>query len=105
MSEPIFFKNWEELGWVVVLSILAYLGFILFVRLSGKRTLAKMNVFDFVFIVALGSTLADTILTPGTNLAKGLVACASLIIIQVSISLLTTRSNRLKKIINGGPRC
>jgi uncharacterized membrane protein YcaP (DUF421 family) len=29
-------------------------------RISGKRTRAKMNVFDLVVTVALGSTLATT---------------------------------------------
>lgn len=35
--------------------------FIVFVlRLSGKRTLSKMNAFDFIVTVALGSILANT---------------------------------------------
>jgi len=31
-------------------------------RVSGKRTLAKLNAFDFVVTVALGSTLATILL-------------------------------------------
>jgi hypothetical protein len=32
-------------------------------RVSGKRTLAKLNAFDFVVTVALGSTLATVLLS------------------------------------------
>jgi uncharacterized membrane protein YcaP (DUF421 family) len=31
-------------------------------RLSGKRTLAKLNAFDFVVTIAIGSTLATILL-------------------------------------------
>jgi uncharacterized membrane protein YcaP (DUF421 family) len=103
MEEPVFFKSWTDVGRVALLSACAYGGFILSLRISGKRTLAKMNVFDFVFVVALGSTLADTILTPESNLARGMAACVTLILIQYIISLITTRSHRLEKIINGAP--
>jgi uncharacterized membrane protein YcaP (DUF421 family) len=103
MDHPIFFKDFAELGRAVLVALIGYTGFIIFLRTSGKRTLSKMNVFDFVFVVALGSTLADTILTPDITITKGLVACSTLIIFQVLLSWLTTRSARLEKIINGEP--
>ena len=103
MDHPIFFKDVSELGRAVLVALVAYSGFIIFLRSSGKRTLSKMNVFDFVFVVALGSTLADTILTPDITVSKGLVACGTLIIFQIILSWLTTHSPRLEKIINGEP--
>jgi len=68
-----FFNNWPDLGRAAVLSVLAYAGFILFLRIAGHRTLSKMNIFDFVFVVALGSTLSTTILSSEVTLSKGLV--------------------------------
>ena len=98
-----FFKDWAELGRAVAVAVVAYTGFIVFLRSSGKRTLAKMNVFDFVFVVALGSTLADTMLTPDITVSKGLVACVTLILFQLILSKLTTASKPLEKLINGEP--
>jgi uncharacterized membrane protein YcaP (DUF421 family) len=43
---------------VLVVGILAYFALII-IRISGKRTLAAMNIFDFIVTVALGSTLAE----------------------------------------------
>jgi hypothetical protein len=47
-------------------------------RVSGKRTLAKLNVFDFVVTVALGSTLATILLNSTVSWAEGAVALAVL---------------------------
>lgn len=103
MGRTVFFKGWEELARTAVMAVFVYGGFIVLLRGSGKRTLAKMNVFDFVFVVALGSTLADTILNSDTTISRGLVACATLLALQVIISWLTTRSGRIEKWINGRP--
>ena len=51
-----FFTSWYDLLLVVV-GTLAYGGLVLFLRVSGKRTLTKLNAFDLVVTVALGSTL------------------------------------------------
>jgi uncharacterized membrane protein YcaP (DUF421 family) len=103
MEPPLLFKDWPELARAAVAVIIAYGGFIVLLRLSGKRTLGKMNVFDFVFVVALGSTLATTILSSEITVTKGLVACATLILIQVGLSKATTRSKKLENLINGEP--
>jgi uncharacterized membrane protein YcaP (DUF421 family) len=63
MQDPkIFFDGWVKLGRSLVLAVLACGALVFLLRVSGKRTPSKMNVFDFVFVVALGSTLATTIL-------------------------------------------
>lgn len=66
-----FFDNGFGLLRAVVVGILAYGGLLLFLRASGKRTLAKMNAFDLVVTVALGSTLATVLLTEDVALLEG----------------------------------
>ncbi len=46
---------------IILTGVGAYLAIILILRVSGKRTLAKMNAFDFIVTVALGSILATTL--------------------------------------------
>src|SRR5690349_17496418 len=96
----IFFDNWSKLGRSFVLALLAYVALVFLLRISGKRTLSKLNVFDFVFVVALGSTLATTILSPGTTLADGLMAFIVLIGLQIMLSLLCVHSHRIDLIVN-----
>jgi uncharacterized membrane protein YcaP (DUF421 family) len=56
--KDLLFENWEKLGQVALMTIASFVILFLFIRISGKRTLAKFNAFDFVVTVALGSTLA-----------------------------------------------
>src|SRR5215213_7455400 len=100
---PWFFENWRELARTALLALVAYAALIVLIRLAGKRTLAKMNVFDFVFVVALGSTLSATILQRDITLSHGLVATTTLILTQVAISWATLQSSRVEKLINGEP--
>ena len=99
----IFFDSWGKLERSLLLALLAYLALVILLRISGKRTLTKLNVFDFVFVVALGSTLATTILSKDTTLADGLTAFAVLIGLQVALSLFCVYSHRVDVIINGEP--
>lgn len=56
------FRNLKELLRVLVVGASGYVLLIVFLRISGKRTLTKMNAFDLVVTVALGSTLVTTLL-------------------------------------------
>lgn len=99
----LFFNGWGELLRTIVLALLAYIAVVVVLRVARKRTLAKMNVFDFVFIVALGSILATTILSSDVTLATGLVAFGTLVAAQWAVSWITTSSDRAERIINGEP--
>ncbi len=57
-----FFDTWTGLGRTVVVGTLAYAALVLILRVSGKRTLSKMNAFDLIVTVALSSTLATVLL-------------------------------------------
>jgi len=56
-----YFHDFAGLFHVFFSGIFAYAILVVFLRVSGKRTLSKMNSFDFVVTIALGSTLAATI--------------------------------------------
>lgn len=99
-----FFDNWQGLFRTVVVGILAYFSLVLILRISGKRTLSKMNAFDFVVTVALGSTLATILLSKDTALAEGLVALALLVALQFIITWLSVRSSTVSYLVKSEPR-
>lgn len=98
-----FFDSWQGLGRVVIVGVLAYVGLILFLRLSGKRTLSKMNAFDFVVTVALGSTLATILLSKDVALVEGLLAFVVLITLQFVVAWLAVRSTRFRNLVKAEP--
>lgn len=99
----IFFENWESLIRTVVITVLAYFGMVLFLRVSGKRTLTKMNAFDFVITVALGSTLAAVCLNTNIALVDGMTCFFLLIFLQFILTWLSVRSKMVKNLITSSP--
>ena len=99
-----FFQGWTGLGRVLVVGICAYAGLVLLLRISGKRTLSKMNAFDFVVTVALGSTLATVFLSKDVALAEGLLALGLLIGLQWMVAWLAVRSAAWRNLIKSEPR-
>jgi len=101
MSE-LFFKNWESIGHVALCAAISYVTLFIFIRISGKRTLAKLNAFDFVVTVTLGSTLSSMILAKVT-IADGSIALLVIIILQYLLAFFAKKSKRMEKIINDSP--
>jgi uncharacterized membrane protein YcaP (DUF421 family) len=101
--EQMFFNGWESLFRTLVVGVLAYIALITFLRFSGKRTLSKMNAFDLVVTVALGSTLATVLLTKGVALAEGALAFAILIVLQFAVTWSSVRARWVRQIVTGEP--
>jgi len=98
-----FFQDWQGLVRVFVVGVAAYAALVLMLRVLGKRTLSKMNAFDFVVTVALGSTLASLLLDRGVALAEGLLALALLVGLQFSVAWLCVRSEAGDRLAKSGP--
>ena len=86
--EKIFFDGWDNIVRVSVLTVLGYISMIFLLRISGKRTLSKMNAFDMVITFALGSALATVSLSKKVTLSEGVLAISLLIFMQFIIILL-----------------
>ncbi len=99
-----YFQSTDALVRVLAVGVPAYLGLVLFLRVAGKRTLSKMNAFDLVVTVALGSTLATILLAPDVALAEGLLALALLIGLQYLITWSSVRSPAFQRLVKATPR-
>jgi len=98
-----WFDSWSDMGRILVVGVLAYAGLVLLLRISGPRTLSKMNAFDFIVTIALGSTLATVLLSKDVALAEGLLAFALLIGLQFLITWLSVRSDRFQRLVKDEP--
>ena len=98
-----FYDDWFGLVRVVIVGTCAYLALIALLRISGKRTLAKLNAFDFVITVALGSTLATVLLSSSVALAEGVTALGVLIGLQYLVAWASVRSRRVERLVKSEP--
>ncbi|SCY93535.1 DUF421 domain-containing protein [Microvirga guangxiensis] len=98
-----FFDSWAGLGRVLAVGTLAYVALVAILRISGKRTLTKLNAFDLVVTVALGSTLATVLLSKSIALAEGVLAMALLVLLQFVITWLSVRSPGFQNLVKSEP--
>lgn len=87
----------------VIAGIIGYIAIIIFLRLSGKRTLAKWNSFDFIVTIALGSVLASIFLSNKDAFGKGILSFALLVLFQYVITWISVRSSIIQKLIKSEP--
>ena len=97
------FDTWFGLVRIVVVGTTAYAALVLILRVFGKRTLAKLNAFDLVVTVALGSTLATVLLSKSVALADGLLGFALLVGLQYAVAWLSVRSPRFGAVVKSEP--
>ncbi|MEP7098481.1 MAG: YetF domain-containing protein [Dokdonella sp.] len=102
--EMIFFDGWTSLARTLVIGVVAYIGLVFLLRASGKRTLSKMNAFDFVVTIALGSTLATVLLNRSVPLTDGFAAIALLVAMQFVVTWLSVRVGWLRRFVTGEPQ-
>lgn len=98
-----WFDSWSDVLRIVLIGACAYLLLVLLLRVSGKRTLAKLNAFDFVVTVALGSTLATILLDSHTSLVDGVIALGVLVALQFLTAVATNRMPRLRTFVTASP--
>ncbi|WP_164103734.1 DUF421 domain-containing protein [Candidatus Laterigemmans baculatus] len=101
--DKIFFNGWEGINRTLLIGVLAYVVLVFFLRISGRRTLSKMNAFDLVVTVALGSTLATILLNQQVALAEGAVAFAVLIGLQFIVTWSSVRTKWVRRVVTGDP--
>jgi uncharacterized membrane protein YcaP (DUF421 family) len=98
-----FFNGWYALGRVLLVGVLAYAALVLLLRISGNRTLSKLNAFDLVVTVSLGSTLATVLLSKDISLSEGALAFAILIGLQFLVTWSSVRAGWFSRLVKSEP--
>lgn len=98
------FDGWIPILRTVVAGVCAYILLIALLRVSGKRTLSKMNAFDFVVTVALGSTLATILMSSkDVSVVTGFAGLATLVGLQYIVTWLSVRSKTVRRLSRSEP--
>jgi uncharacterized membrane protein YcaP (DUF421 family) len=98
------FNGWSPLGRALFIGLIAYVFLVLLLRIGGKRTLANMDEFDLVVLVAMGNLFATAMLSPDVSLSQTVMALALLVILQVAVTWAMSRYPRISRLIESEPR-
>lgn len=103
MFERIILDSTSDLVEIASIGVLTYILFVVMLRMGGKRTLAKMNIFDFVVTIAVGSLLASTIIVKEVTLVEGVLAASVLVGLQYLVTWTSVRWDAFNGIIKSDP--
>ncbi len=88
---------------IVIRTVAVYFVILVGLRLSGKREIGQMTVFDLVVLLLLANSVQSAMLGPDQSLTGGIVAAAVLLTINGLMARLRLRWPRLRRIVEGSP--
>lgn len=100
--ENVMLENWTEVAKVACSTAVSFVVLFVFIRLTGKRTLASLSAFDFVVIIALGSTLAEMMLLE-IPLVHGAVALVVILSFQFGLAWAARKSRSIENVLSARP--
>ena len=80
-----------------------YLFVFVLVRLSGRRTLAQLDSFDFVLLLLIGEATQQALLGEDHSLTQAFLVVLTLVLIDTGVSLWKRRSTLVQRIVDGVP--
>jgi uncharacterized membrane protein YcaP (DUF421 family) len=88
---------------IIFSSVAVYFFIILAIRLFGKKELAQLSVYDLVFILLISNAVQNAMVGPDSTLLGGLVAAASLFVVNYVLKKLQFHFPKFGKAIQGEP--
>jgi uncharacterized membrane protein YcaP (DUF421 family) len=72
-------------------------------RLSGKREIGQMTVFDLVALLLIANVVQNAMVGLDTSLTGGIIATIVLLLLNALVSQLRLHSPRLRRLVEGSP--
>jgi uncharacterized membrane protein YcaP (DUF421 family) len=88
---------------IVGRSVVVYLFIVIAIRIAGKKELAQLSVIDLVFILLISNSVQNAMVGPDNSLLGGIVAAASLFLVNIVLKFITYRYKKANTLIEGEP--
>jgi uncharacterized membrane protein YcaP (DUF421 family) len=84
-------------------TVVVYVCLMLMVRVSGKRTVGQFTPFDLVVVMLLAEAVTNSLTGGDQSLAGGLIAAATLIVLNLATAWASARSRAVDAALQGSP--
>jgi uncharacterized membrane protein YcaP (DUF421 family) len=82
-------------------SVVVYLFIVIAIRVAGKKELAQLSVIDLVFILLISNAVQNAMVGPDSSLLGGIVAAATLFLVNIILKFITFRFKKANALIEG----
>jgi uncharacterized membrane protein YcaP (DUF421 family) len=89
---------------IVLRTAIVYVFLVVVLRLSGKREVGQLSILELIVILVISDAVQNSMVGENTTVYGGLVAVLTLLGLDKGISLLTDRSKRVRRALEGEPR-
>jgi len=92
-----------QLPWweFIVRGLVVYVSLLVLIRISGKRTVGQFTPFDLLVVMLLSEAVSNSLSASDDSLIGGLIVAATLITANLLIALVTARSDKATKLVDG----
>jgi uncharacterized membrane protein YcaP (DUF421 family) len=97
------FPGVHVLGEIALRTGVIYLVVLTGVRLSGKREVGQMTPFDLTLLLLISNAVQNAMTGPDTSLLGGVVAAATLLVLNYLVAELSGGNRRFRKFVEGQP--
>lgn len=88
---------------VLIRTVILYLIVLFVIRIMGKGELSKMSPFQLIVLFMIAELASIPIESPDVSMITGVTAIFALLFLQVFISFISIKSEKLKNFFNGKP--
>ncbi|MCK9487747.1 MAG: DUF421 domain-containing protein [Dehalococcoidia bacterium] len=96
-----FTNPWWE---IVVRVVVIYAGLLLLLRVAGKRQVGELTPMDLLSVLLLAELVSPALSGEELSLPGALLGAATLIGITVVIAIVSHRSPRIERVLEGNPQ-
>lgn len=97
-------ENFKDLLPIILSSAVVYLFIVISIRLFGKKEFAQLSVSDLVFVLLISNAVQNAMVGSNSTLLGGLVAAATLFVVNYVFKYLMYRFPVFNTFISGEPR-
>ncbi len=88
---------------IAIRTMSIYLVVLIGLRLSGKREIGQMTIFDLVVLLLISNAVQNAMVGPDTSLLGGILAAIVLLGVNALVARLGLRWPRLRHVVEGTP--
>jgi uncharacterized membrane protein YcaP (DUF421 family) len=88
---------------IVIRTLVVYLFVLIGLRLSGKREIGQMTVFDLVVLLLIANGVQNAMVGPDTSLTGGILAAVVLLVLNAFVARMRLHWPRLRRLVEGTP--
>lgn len=101
----VFLKDldWSLAFEIVIRTLTMFMVILVFLRLSGKKGVRQLSIFEVAIIIGLGSAAGDPMSNPDHGILPALLVFVTILLFYRLITWIAARSERFESLLEGDP--